>query len=418
MKIGLIIIGDELLSGTTQDCNMLYLGEKLRHIGLDLHEVTVINDEAKAISEAYQTALEKYDLTFCSGGLGPTIDDRTKNALAAFLNVELEDNQTARKLTHHHYERRGLEWRPELNNYHLIPKGVTPFSNPKGMAPGLYLKSNGKELLCAPGVPREFQSMVDEFLEGHQVTKNLERRNYLTIRTAGIPEEQIFNHRCPTLWKTLSTFGSVSSYPRFTGIDIVINDIKSDETELIKTLGKLEELKPIETHVWHIGNGAIEEIVIELAKKNKFTLSSAESCTGGLIAHQLTEVSGSSDAFWGSVVSYDNSVKENILGVSKSSLEKFGAVSDEVAEQMAKGVREKLNTTYGVSTSGVAGPLGGSAEKPVGTVAISISGPKGSRTKTYHIPPIFDRDEMKKRFATRALVSLYKQMKLDLSEGK
>ena len=117
------------------------------------------------------------------------------------------------------------------------------------------------------------------------------------------------------------------------------------------------------------------------------------------------------------MVSYDNSVKENVLGVSKLSLEKFGAVSDEVAEQMAKGVREKLNTTYGVSTSGVAGPLGGSAEKPVGTVAISISGPRGSRTKTYHIPPIFDRDEMKKRFATRALVSLYKQMRLDLSES-
>ena len=204
---------------------------------------------------------------FVQVDLATTIDDRTKNALAAFLNVELEDNQSARRLAHHHYERRGLEWNPKLNNYHLIPEGVTPFPNPKGMAPGLHLTLKNKELLCAPGVPREFQSMVDEFLEGHQATQNLEQRNYLTIRTAGIPEEQIFNHKCPTLWNTLSSFGSVSSYPRFTGIDIVINDIKIDEAELIVKLENLEELKPIKNHVWHIGNGEIEEIVIEYAKK-------------------------------------------------------------------------------------------------------------------------------------------------------
>ena len=133
------------------------------------------------------------------------------------------------------------------------------------------------------------------------------------------------------------------------------------------------------------------------------------------MAHLLTEVSGSSQVFFGSVVSYDNSVKKNILGVTQEGLDHFGAVSLEVAEQMATGVRNQMGTTYSVSTSGVAGPLGGSEAKPVGTVAIAIEGPSGRHSKTYQIPPIFDRDEMKKRFASRALISLFKQMKKDLS---
>ena len=415
MKIGLIIIGDELLSGSTQDCNMLYLGEKLRSLGYKLNACQVIQDEIEVIKKSLAQALKENDITICSGGLGPTIDDRTKAALSAFLGVELEDSPHARKLALEHYQRRSLNWYPELNNYHMIPAGVQAYFNPKGLAPGLLLKKNHQQLLCAPGVPREFQSMVDHFFDSLLENKNNAARNYFTIRTNGIPEEQIFNKKCPNLWQTLSQFGNISSYPRMSGIDIVISDLKMTSTEVEEKLTTLPELEPIRNHVWHLGNGNIQELIIEQAKKHNITISTAESCTGGLMAHLLTEVSGSSQVFFGSVVSYDNSVKKNILGVTQDNLDNFGAVSLEVAQQMASGVRNQMNTTYSVSTSGIAGPLGGSEEKPVGTVAIAIEGPSGLHSKIYQIPPIFDRDEMKKRFASRALISLFKQMKKDLS---
>jgi len=417
VKIGLIIIGDELLAGSTQDCNMLYLGEKLRSLGLTLSHCQVIHDQQENIKKAFEESLQNFDLTICSGGLGPTIDDRTKQALAHFLDVELVENEEAKKLVTDHYAKRDLTWNPELNNYHMIPAGIQAYQNPKGLAPGLYLKTaNNKKLLCAPGVPREFQSMVDQFLSEELSAIIKKERAYFTIRTTGIPEEQIFNHRCPNLWSKLSEFGDVSSYPRYTGIDIVISNLKIKTNEFIKHLEKLTELDPIRDHIWHLGNGPIEKIIIEFALKNGITLSTAESCTGGLIAHLLTEISGSSGAFWGTVVSYDNSVKENILHVSKDDLKTHGAVSSEVARQMATGVRSATKTTYGLSTTGVAGPLGGSKEKPVGTVGIGIHGPSGVSSKIYHIPPLFDRDEMKKRFATRALISLYRQMKKDCSQ--
>jgi nicotinamide-nucleotide amidase len=419
VKIGLIIIGDELLSGSTQDCNMLYLGEKLRSLGLKLETCRVINDDCEVIQKTFNECLNLFDITICSGGLGPTIDDKTKMALANFLHTELEDNPEARALALKHYERRSLNWFPELNNYHMIPRGVSPYFNPKGLAPGLHLNrtESSSELLCAPGVPKEFQCMVDHFLSNHPKSQHHNERQYFSIRTAGIPEEQIFNKKAPTLWAALSQFGNVSSYPRMTGIDIVINDINLSKQKLKETLERLPELDPIREHIWHLGNGVIQEIVINFSIKNNITLSTAESCTGGLMAHFLTEVSGSSAAFWGSVVSYDNSVKKNLLNVSQSALSEHGAVSTEVAKQMASGVRAQMKTTYALSTSGVAGPLGATLDKPVGSVAIGIHGPNGVSAKLYHIPPIFDRDEMKKRFATRALVSLYKQMILDTSNN-
>ena len=412
MKIGLIIIGDEILSGKTQDCNMLYLGKKLQSLGMDLEVCQVISDQENTIHQTFKYFLENYDLVICSGGLGPTIDDRTKLALGKFLGEPLTENEAAKHLATNHYARRGLEWRPELNNYHLIPKGIKPYENPVGLAPGLYLKTNHSELLCAPGVPKEFKSMVDLFLSNHPKIHQPKEKKFFTIRTSGIPEEKIFNELCPNLWAALEKFGTIASYPRFTGIDIILNNIQISEEELIHKLNQMDAIKPIQNYIWHLGNGHLEELIIEYAKKMNWTLSSAESCTGGLIAHMLTSISGSSDAYWGSVISYDNSAKINLLNVNKSTLQKFGAVSTQVAEEMARGAKEKLKTDFAISTSGIAGPLGGTAEKPVGTVAIAVAHPNGIFSKMYHLPAFFDREELKIRFAHRALICLFKQMKM------
>ena len=413
MKIGLILIGDELLEGSTQDRNMLYLGEKLRLLGLRLSSCKIINDDLEKISHALDEFTNHYDLTICSGGLGPTIDDCTKLAISSFLGEKPLDNPQARVMVEQHYQKRSLTWSPELNNYHMIPRGAHPIENPSGLAPGLYVKIKNAEILCAPGVPKEFKSMTSQFFKTHEKIKDLKERRFFTIRTSGIPEEQIFNKRCPNLWRALSEFGDVSSYPRYTGIDIVLSNIKISEKDLELKIEGLEEISPIKDHIWHLGNGSVHELAMNLLIRNKQTVSTAESCTGGLIAHQLTSISGSSEAFFGTVVSYDNSVKNAILNVELQSLQEHGAVSQEVALQMARGVKEKLKTDYAISTSGVAGPMGGSKDKPVGTVAIGIVGPYSEKAKIYQIPPHFDRDEMKQRFAKIALIGLYKQIKFD-----
>ena len=276
---------------------------------------------------------------------------------------------------------------------------------------GLLVEKENSTLLCAPGVPREFEGMVDRFIQSSKLFTTKTEKKTFTIRTQGIPEEQIFNQKCPDLWKALSAYGDVSSYPRLTGIDIVISNINQSEDELKNKISNLHEIAPINDYIWHLGNGHLEDLIVDYAKKNHLTISSAESCTGGLIAHLITSISGSSEVFNGTVVSYANSAKINLINVSEKTIKKFGAVSEEVAREMAKG-QKALATDYAVSTSGVAGPLGGSEEKPVGTVAIAIAGQKETVSKLIQVPRIFDRAEMKERFAAKAMVKLFKQMKL------
>ena len=262
-----------------------------------------------------------------------------------------------------HYQRFGKKWSPELNYYHLIPEGVTPINNPKGLAPGLFCTHKKTSIICAPGVPKEFNSMIEEFFHHHYREIINPETCYLYLKTRGVPEEKIFNEIAPSLWDELSSFGAVSSYPRLTGIDILVDQIKLEDKEKIKELPSVKLLSP---YIWQVGNLSLEEFVINKLKEKNISVATAESCTGGLVASMLTDVSGSSDVFIGTVVSYSNDIKMDQLDVSPIDIEKYGAVSEQVAKQMAIGVRERFDVDFSVSTSGIAVPRRGNKRKTCG----------------------------------------------------
>lgn len=407
-KIAQIIIGDELLSGKIQDLNLKWLADFLLPTGFKLNSSEVIGDEESQIIETLKNALAKNDAIIVTGGLGPTKDDKTKAVLAQFLGSQLEENQAAIELVTEHYKRFGKEWSKGHNGYHLIPSGVTPLKNPQGLAPGLMAEIEGKLIFCAPGVPREFQHMTSEViypLLSEKIATQSSELEIFNIRTFGIPEEKIFHEICPGLWEELEKFGSVSSLPQIMNVDITLRLTKDSELEN-KKVQIIEILKktPIWKSVWQIGTTPLAAYIIEKAKEKNLTISFAESCTGGLTASNLTDISGSSSVFLGSVVCYANEVKTGLLGVKEKTLKDHGAVSAQTAFEMAEGARQSMKSDIAISFTGIAGPGGGSVEKPVGTVGIGWSTKNKTDSKLYQFHG--DRLKLKERFMTKGLFKL------------
>ncbi|NOT77845.1 MAG: nicotinamide-nucleotide amidohydrolase family protein [Bacteriovoracaceae bacterium] len=415
LNVSLIIIGDEILSGKTLDKNASWLSQFLFKEGLVLKSMRFIKDQVLDIEKALSDSLHESDIVITSGGVGPTIDDKTKSTLAHYFSKKIIERSDVVSVITQNYSRFNRTWTPETNQYHLFPEDFFAINNPLGFAPGLgFTTKEGKLLLSAPGVPKEFSEMVTlEFLPiiKKQFSNRIKENHQTIIRTQGVPEEKIFFELCPTLWSELEAFGSVSSLPHTLGIDIVVSykgGIKTHEekNKEIKNIITASKLLP---YVWQWGNLPINQLVLDLARSKNITFGFAESCTGGLTASKITDLSGSSCAFWGSIVTYDNSVKEQILEVKTETLNKFGAVSIEVACEMAIGARLKLKTDYAISITGIAGPDGGSSDKPVGLVAIGFSSKKNSGAKIYQF--IGDRLRLKDRFSDKALLTLYELLK-------
>ena len=404
-KITQIIIGDELLSGKIQDLNLKWLATAILSTKHKLVATRIIGDDEDQIKSVLTQSLDESDVIIITGGLGPTKDDKTKKVLGDWIGGQQKENQEAITLAKKHYARWNREWTSELNSYHLIPEGITPLYNPVGFAPGLMLKKNGTFIFAAPGVPREFQGMLNEVIIpiiDKEIGGDEAELELFNIRTYGIPEEVIFGTLCPGLWEQLEDYGSVSSLPGINGVDITLRLLKNDETQIKKNkvieLLKTTNLYP---NSWHIGLESLQEVVVLKAREKGITFSFAESCTGGLVSSLITDISGSSTPFIGSIVSYSNEVKINKLGVKSETLKKFGAVSKETALEMAIGAREKLNTDIAISLTGIAGPTGGTEDKPVGTVGIGFSTASSSGSDIYHFHG--DRVRLKERFAAKAL---------------
>ncbi|TNF03605.1 MAG: CinA family nicotinamide mononucleotide deamidase-related protein [Deltaproteobacteria bacterium] len=409
MKTEFIGIGSELLYGKVQDTNGSWLAKNLHSKGLDFQGITLCKDEKEDILESLERALKRSDVIFISGGLGPTQDDVTKKILADYFGKKIVESEIAASIVQENYQRYGKEWKPDWNHYHHIPEEFEVFDNPKGLAPGLGYYQNGKTILAAPGVPKEFRSMVDEIFLPWLTEKKListKERNQIVVRTHGVPEEMIFNNLAPTLWEDLSQFGSLSSLPQVLGIDLVITlGEGSNENEVLNRVKDVIAKTELSHHVWQWGNLTIEELLVKNCNHKGITFSFAESCTGGLSSHRITNVSGSSGCFMGSAVTYSNQAKQNILSVDSSTIKKFGAVSKQTAEEMAKGSREEYASDIAISWTGIAGPSGGTPEKPVGTLAIgwaTSKGVNGSEMVQYS----GDRDWLKKRFSEKGLLKL------------
>jgi nicotinamide-nucleotide amidase len=410
MRIEQIIIGDEILSGRVQDLNIKWLSIYLRSHGFEINQVTITSDDQNEIIESIQLAYKRADLIITTGGLGPTQDDQTKQAVAKAFNKKLAENSDATKIVENNYKRINKEWGPKTNYYHHIPIDFIACDNPAGLAPGLiYInKESPKEkiIMCAPGVPVEFQKMMSDIF----MPLILENKNFksvqdeqLVIKTHGIPEEKIFFELCPDLWSKLSKFGKVSSLPQIMGINIIVKLNKPTQKNEVIELIQKEKIAP---NIWQIGDVPLPNFVIDLLKQKGKTLAVAESCTGGLIASRITDISGCSSCFNGGAVTYSNDAKVNILKVNPKTIEEFGAVSTETAREMAEGALKHFKSDYAVSTSGVAGPSGGSKEKPVGLVAIGVASQTESFAAFFQMHG--DRETLKKKFSERALFQLLK----------
>lgn len=379
MTAEIVTVGDELLLGSTINTNASWLGDRLDRMGFRTVRVVTVGDDQAAISKALETALEGSDLVVVTGGLGPTHDDVTKRAVSELLGAELAIDPIVEEELGSRYERRGRPFTEERRTMALVPAGFEALSNPVGMAPGLFFVREGERrcgILILPGVPVEMKAIVDSWSEG--LVSRLQTgvaRLHRTFLTAGITENRLeslvrdlIEDRHPDVRFALLPDAK-------TGVRLRVS-VGGAEPEAARS--RLERVcetvaSRLGTLVYGFDDDVLEEVVGRLLREAGRVVAVAESCTGGLISDRITDVAGSSDYFRGGIVAYDNAVKMELLGVESDSLEKHGAVSRQVALEMAIGCRKRLKTDIGVSATGVAGPGGGTAEKPVGTVFLGLS---------------------------------------------
>ena len=385
MKVEIITIGDEILIGQIIDTNSAWMANRLNEIGAKVERIVTISDGLEVIKSAFKDAEERADLVLVTGGLGPTKDDVTKNAFAEYFNCGFTFYPEIAEHISRLFARFGKEI-TEINRLQAeLPSACEPLQNDQGTAPGMWFEKNDTVFVSMPGVPYEMKGIM----RNHVLPRIREKFNtpailHKTVLTMGMGESWLSEHieewesSLPQELKLayLPSPGRVRL--RLSAFGEQMDRLQSImESEVDKLLNIIPDL------VFGYDTDTIEKVVGELLKSAGKTLSTAESCTGGLIAHKITSVAGSSAYFLGSVVSYANEVKMASLGVKDADLKSFGAVSEPVVRQMAEGVRNNLKTDYGVATSGIAGPDGGTEEKPVGTVWIAVAGPEQTIAKRY-----------------------------------
>ena len=388
----IITIGDEILFGHILDTNTQWIGSELTAIGILPARKTSVGDRYDEIIEALRRAFDRYDVVIVTGGLGPTKDDITKNTLCDFFGTSLEIHDEALAHVTAFFEKRGRPMIEANRMQAALPKSCRYLVNHWGTAPGMWFEKGGKVLVSLPGVPYEMKElMTHSVLPGLKQFFALPVIVHHTVRTVGIGESFLAEKIAG--WEdALPADIRLAYLPSFSGVKLRLTGYGTDRELVRKALLSLSDslLELIGEYVYGYDETEIEEAVGLLLKERGATVSTAESCTGGYVAHRLTSVAGSSSYFLGSVVSYSNEVKESMLGVDHESLRLYGAVSGQVAEQMAEGAKERLQSTFAVSTTGVAGPSGGSPDKPVGTVWIACAGPLRTVTRKLQLGTLRD----------------------------
>lgn len=396
MRAEIITIGDEILIGQVIDTNSSWIAQHLINTGIEVKQITTVSDEKKHILSALKEASSRADIILVTGGLGPTKDDITKQTICEFFDTRLVLNREILEHVKKLFSARNLKM-PEINIKQAeIPEKCLPIKNNYGTAPGMWFeasperepgKGRGTSLfIFMPGVPYEMEAMMEnEILPKIRQKFNTHFIVQKTILTQGIGESMLME--LISQWEEdLYKKGMKLAYlPNFGSVRLRITLSGNNKESLEEKINyKITELKNIIPEYFSGEEGEKpEEIIGKLLKEKKQTLSTAESCTGGYIAHLITSIPGSSDYFIGSLISYANRVKTEGLEVSEDELQKFGAVSKEVVESMALGAKNKFRTDYAIATSGIAGPSGGSQEKPVGTVWIAVAGPGGIISKKF-----------------------------------
>lgn len=409
MNAGIIIIGDEILIGQVVDINSSWISREMNKIGFRTETVITVGDDGKSISDAIDRCLEVADVVFMTGGLGPTKDDITKKVICEKFGTELVLNEAVLANVAEMLGRRGIAMTENNRGQALVPATATVINNAVGTAPGIMMERNGKLLFSMPGVPFEMRYLMEhEIIPLIKKHYNLKPVFHKTLLLTGIAES-ILAEKISDWEDSLAKNVRLAYLPAYSSIRLRLSVYQPDDTTESYINAKVEELKRIvPENIIAYEDIKLEELVGKLLKDKHFTVATAESCTGGKVASLITSVSGSSEYYKGSVVSYCNEVKADVLGVSRADLEKYGAVSSTVAEQMASGVGRLLKTDYAVATTGIAGPTGGSDEKPVGTVWIAVATPTRVVSRKY----VFGKDRSIniERFAASALSMLIVEM--------
>jgi len=400
VNVELITTGTELLLGFVTNTHVNFIARRLAPLGLRLQRHVTVGDDPSVMRAAIADALTRADILLITGGLGPTSDDITRDIVAELLDRPLRLDDGVADAIRERFRKRHREM-PEKNLVQaMVPEGATVLPNPNGTAPGLYIEHQGKQIFLLPGPPRELCPMFE-----HSVLPLFPRgapAHCLLFKVAGLPESVVEEKVAPALADLADLELGYCARPGEVEVRVLSHlpaQIAKAETRLRAVLGD---------NLFAVADERMEEIVVRQLAAARKTVATAESCTGGLIAHRLTNVSGSSAVFLAGYVTYSNAAKTRDLGVREETLQQFGAVSEPTAREMAEGARARAGTDYALSATGIAGPTGGTAEKPVGLVFIGLATPTGTQVQRWQLA--FDRETFKFFVSQTALDMLRREL--------
>jgi nicotinamide-nucleotide amidase len=406
MKIGILTIGNELMNGRISDTNASFIAREANQQGWSVEAIMSVGDDFATIKNRLNYLLSIADVVICSGGLGPTSDDITTEAIAKALDLPLHTDENVLKDIKSIFTQFNLRWLENNAKQALFPQGAEVLPNARGTAPGFSLSVNGKMIFVIPGVPAEAQLMMTQSVIP-ALRKHFPQDEFIvkqTIRTFGLSESSVSDKVKDIDFHSLGV--NIGFYPVFPENHIVLIGRGRNQEEVQKNLKAAQDevSAHVQDYILAYGDETLEEVIAGFLTEKKLTIAVAESCTGGTITNRLTDVPGSSNYLERGLVTYSNAAKISMLGVPAEMIEKHGAVSAETAKLMAEGVRKLAGVDLGLASTGIAGPTGGSPEKPVGTVYLALADSK--QTICRHHSYRWDRKRNKEIFSEAALFLL------------
>ena len=413
----ILTIGDEILYGQIVDTNSQWICSKLDELGIKIVRKVTVGDIESHILESFASAEKEADLVLITGGLGPTNDDLTKPCLAKYFDSEIVMNEEALAQLKVFFDKRGFELN-ELNRKQAeLPEKCTMIPNPMGTATGMWFEKNGKVFVSMPGVPHEMKNMMkSEILPRVKEYFNPDTIVHKLVKTCGIGESWLAE-KIEDWENSLPEHIKLAYLPSPGIVKLRLTATGDDADRLKRDIDlEIDRLKPFAgKYIFGYDKDTLEESIGRILKSRGQTMAVAESCTGGFLAHQITSIPGSSEYFKGGIVAYSNEVKISQLGVNAETIEQHGAVSEQTVAEMANRVREKYNTDIGIATSGIAGPGGGTPEKPVGTVWIAYA--DGEETKTRKLQLVKERLVNIRYSTVGAATLVWKSLKQKIENG-
>lgn len=399
----ILCVGTELLLGDIVNTNAAFLSERLASLGFAVYHHSVVGDNPDRLRDALSLSLSRSDLVITSGGLGPTKDDLTKETVAEYFGLPLEMHESSLADIRDYFARTGRVMSDNNKKQALMPRGATVFPNRHGTAPSLAVSDGGKTVIMLPGPPVELIPIFDEEVVPYLRAMSSSAIVSKNVNIFGMGESSVAQKLDALLCESLNP--TVAPYCKEGEVRLRVT-AKAESAAIAskmcdRVVGEILESE-IGEYIYAIDAESMERVLVERLRKAGKTLSVAESCTGGLISKRITDIPGCSDVFVGGCVTYSNDVKQKLLGVKAETLASFGAVSSQTAIEMARGVRERTGSDIGISASGIAGPGGGSEEKPVGTVFLGISTEKGEAFRALSLSPRRNREYIRIVSATNA----------------